>query len=442
MTKQEIRDLISNDRLDEAINALRKITEQGAHAHLYQQVGTISANYKSYKKRAATGQLSFQEQNQGTATIANGLLSVVDEIWKDENYVHVPPTSTQSPIPIKKQPYLWYVLGGIGTLLTAFGIWYYVPPPTILEAKTTQPVVFKLHNENGSTTGSPKITGKIILNISLLGYKDTAYINEENNRAVFENVPLKALRMMAEATLVSNDYIATIGGKSLRIDTIIDYPVIRRKNTPIVAHRTEETTNGGPQPPPADPPKVYDLTKVVLFEKPNYKGEGLELKDGINSLKNENALNGKVSSIRIPKGFHVLLSEQDNGSGKAIILTESASNLAPYNFDNRVSFVDVKEVNPNTTTNRNGKIWIPEHFELGNGSYLWRQGSWTTPPQDVIGWKEATWDKTNTDKFTYIQGTWIYTTRRNVKASDLPPPPVIQQSPSPNTRVPKWVKKN
>jgi Effector-associated domain 11/Beta/Gamma crystallin len=444
MIKQEVRNLISDGRLDEAISILLKLTEKDAH--LYKQVGTISANYHNYKNRAATGQLSHQEQNQGTATIANGLLYVVDEIWKNGD-IRVPPTIPQLPEPLPKPPYLQHVVGGISTLLVALGIWYYAPTPAVLEPHiSTQPVVFKLHNKNGESALTPKITGKIILDISSIGYKDTAYINEEST-AIFEKVPLKALKMMAEATLFSNDYNSSINGKSLRIDSTIDYPVIRKSITKITPP-TEKPTNGGTSPP-SDPPKVVyiDLTKVVLFEKSNYKGKVLELKDESNSLKNESNLNGKASSIRIPKGFHVLLYEQDNGgsgSGKAIILTQSANDLTPYDFDNRTSFVEVREVKTIPASNNgNGKIWIPHHFELLNGIYSWRTGSWTTPPPNATAWKEGTWEAASNGKLNYVAGHWVLTTRGSIKASDAPPPPVIAPSSSSKTRVPPtWHQKN
>jgi Effector-associated domain 11/Beta/Gamma crystallin len=405
MTKQEIRNLISEDRLDEAINILLKVTEHDAH--LYQQVGTMSANYRSYKKRAATGQLTTQEQNQGTATIANGLLYVVDEIWKNGD-IRVPPTTPRPLEPTPKSPYLRYVVGGISTLLLALGVWQYAPIPAYLESNKTQPVVFKLHNESGESAVIPNITGKIILYIRTLNYRDTANINEDNN-AVFEKVPLKALGVMAEATLDSKDYNSIINGKLLRIESTIDYSVIR-KSIPKVTPPTEKPTNRETSAP-SDPPKVVyvDPTKVVLFEKLNYKGEVLELNGESNSL---NELNDKVSSIKIPKGSHVVLYDQNNsgsGSGKAIILRESTNDLTPYDFNNMASFAEVKKDKftpaPNSVS---GEVWVHGHFELRNGKGEWRSSSWVTAPKGMNVWREGNWITSSNGKKVWKDGYWDY----------------------------------
>jgi hypothetical protein len=308
MTKQEIRNLISEDRLDEAINILLKVTEQDDH--LYRQVGTMSANYSNYKKRTTTGQLSYQEQNQGTATIANGLLNVIDEIWKDGD-IRVPPTTKQP----HKQPYLWYVLVGITTLLIALGLWYYAPTPAVLEPHTTtQPVVFKLHNKNGESAGIPKITGKIILEIPTISYKDTAYINEEST-AIFDKVPIRTLRMGAIATLISNDYIAAIDGKSFRIERFIDYPVIR-KNIPIASN------------PPSNPPPSPPKPKTIALSN-----------DFIGTWKNRNTKSN---------GFQKLIITQSNDKAKVQL----------------IGYGDADVGNLNTV------IKSPTHLHIGQFTYL------------------------------------------------------------------------
>lgn len=139
MTKQEIKTFISNDRLDEAISILLKVTEQDANSHLHSQVIAISAKFHSHKKRDIVGLLSHQEGGQDTSKIVAGLLYIVDEIWKNGD-VEVPIAGQVPKVErYSKSPYLRYVLAGTIPLLVTLGLLSY--PKTPIKTIATPPPI-------------------------------------------------------------------------------------------------------------------------------------------------------------------------------------------------------------------------------------------------------------------------------------------------------------
>lgn len=85
-------------------------------------------------------------------------------------------------------------------------------------------------------------------------------------------------------------------------------------------------------------PHVKGSRFPVAYEDCNFEGEDQPLivdgKAGASSLGN---WNDKISSLRIPPGFKVILFEHDNFQGARLLLTDDVTCLVNFNFNDKAS---------------------------------------------------------------------------------------------------------
>lgn len=156
-----------------------------------------------------------------------------------------------------------------------------------------------------------------------------------------------------------------------------------------------------------------DNSGVFLFDEKDFTGNYKKLTKGTYSLSDFDNL---TSSIKIPKGYQVVVYEQANGQGKAIILKESSIDLSAYDFNNMISSIEVVEESKVSVTSpsSNGKIWIPEFFwfDRQSNKYIWRMGSFVTPPAGKNVWREANWITSPEGKKIWKEAYWDYSPNR------------------------------
>lgn len=110
--------------------------------------------------------------------------------------------------------------------------------------------------------------------------------------------------------------------------------------------------------------------EVRFYEDANYKGRFEEIiLTSIADTKNHSLkeLNNRICSVKVPKGFVVILYENDEKKGKSIELTEDCPDLSTLGWKNKTSYSSVFfSVKPGgryiKTKKINGKI-IPGHWE-------------------------------------------------------------------------------
>lgn len=106
--------------------------------------------------------------------------------------------------------------------------------------------------------------------------------------------------------------------------------------------------------------------QVILFDQPNFSGLSKSLSAGNYRLSD---VNDMISSIKVPAGMAVILSEhadEAGGYGKSLDLLEDCANLSLYDFDNKTSHIIV------FNTRNNGLIWVRGRLE--NGQFI--PGHW------------------------------------------------------------------
>ena len=118
MKKQEIdRDtiveLISDNRLQEALQALEKLTRG---THLHNQVVVLSSSYAEYSQLNRNATQDFQTLEMQRTRISNSLLSFLDELSPDDYQKHISMPIVQTPIQSTGVNYKWLLIGGGGVL--------------------------------------------------------------------------------------------------------------------------------------------------------------------------------------------------------------------------------------------------------------------------------------------------------------------------------------
>lgn len=106
--------------------------------------------------------------------------------------------------------------------------------------------------------------------------------------------------------------------------------------------------------------------QVTVFDQPDFTGGSRNLSVGNYRLTD---LNDMLSSIKVPAGMAVILSEyadEAGGYGKSLDLLEDCANLSLYDFDNKTSHIIV------FNTRNNGLIWARGRLE--NGQFV--PGHW------------------------------------------------------------------
>ena len=115
LDRDTIVELISDNRLQEALQALEKLTRG---THLHNQVVVLSSSYAEYSQLNRNAAQDFQTLEMQRTRISNSLLSFLDELSPDD-YVRTVNVSTpivQTPIQSTSVNYKWLLIGGGGVL--------------------------------------------------------------------------------------------------------------------------------------------------------------------------------------------------------------------------------------------------------------------------------------------------------------------------------------
>lgn len=109
--RDTIVEFISDNRLQEALQALEKLTRG---THLHNQVVVLSSSYAEYSQLNRNAAQDFQTLEMQRTRISNSLLSFLDELSPDDyqKAVHVPTPIVQTPIQSTGVNYKWLFIGG------------------------------------------------------------------------------------------------------------------------------------------------------------------------------------------------------------------------------------------------------------------------------------------------------------------------------------------
>ena len=117
INRDNIVELISDNRLQEALQALEKLTRG---THLHNQVVVLSSSYAEYTQLNRNAAQDFQTLEMQRTRISNSLLSFLDEL-SPEDYqkaAHIPTPVVQTPSQLTSAGvnYKWLFIGGGGVL--------------------------------------------------------------------------------------------------------------------------------------------------------------------------------------------------------------------------------------------------------------------------------------------------------------------------------------
>ena len=91
-----------------------------------------------------------------------------------------------------------------------------------------------------------------------------------------------------------------------------------------------------------------DINVALAFQHSDFKGEFLNLNLGAyKNLKKNTWFNDDISSIRINKGYRVIVYEHDSYQGKRVILNESQSELKKFKMNDEISSLVVEKLSSN-----------------------------------------------------------------------------------------------
>ena len=115
LDRETIVELIGDNRLQEALQALEKLTRG---THLHNQVVVLSSSYAEYSQLNRNAAQDFQTLEMQRTRISNSLLSFLDELSPDDyqKAVHVSTPIVQTPIQSTGVNYKWLFIGGGGVL--------------------------------------------------------------------------------------------------------------------------------------------------------------------------------------------------------------------------------------------------------------------------------------------------------------------------------------
>ena len=113
LDRDTIVELISDNRLQEALQALEKLTRG---THLHNQVVVLSSSYAEYSQLNRNAAQDFQTLEMQRTRISNSLLSFLDELSPDDYQKHVSTPIVQTPIQSTGVNYKWLFIGGGGVL--------------------------------------------------------------------------------------------------------------------------------------------------------------------------------------------------------------------------------------------------------------------------------------------------------------------------------------
>jgi len=81
---------------------------------------------------------------------------------------------------------------------------------------------------------------------------------------------------------------------------------------------------------------------ATVYQHTDFRGNALELKEGMNAGPLPVVGNDQASSIRIAPGWKVTLYEHDPSRGRTLVLTEDTRNFIPLGFNDIVSNILVE----------------------------------------------------------------------------------------------------
>ena len=113
LDKDTIVELIGDNRLQEALQALEKLTRG---THLHNQVVVLSSSYAEYSQLNRNAAQDFQTLEMQRTRISNSLLSFLDELSPDDYQKHISMPIVQTPIQSTGVNYKWLFIGGGGVL--------------------------------------------------------------------------------------------------------------------------------------------------------------------------------------------------------------------------------------------------------------------------------------------------------------------------------------
>lgn len=123
MDRNTIVEFISDNRLQEALQALEKLTRG---THLHNQVVVLSSSYAEYSQLNRNASQDFQTLEMQRTRISNSLLSFLDELSPDDyqKAEYAEPSFKQPPVQPSSAKYKWLLIGGGGVfaLLALIGL--------------------------------------------------------------------------------------------------------------------------------------------------------------------------------------------------------------------------------------------------------------------------------------------------------------------------------
>ena len=121
--RDTIVEFISDNRLQEALQALEKLTRG---THLHNQVVVLSSSYAEYSQLNRNAAQDFQTLEMQRTRISNSLLSFLDELSPDDyqKAAYVEQSYRQPPAQSSTAKYKWLLIGGGGVfaLLVLIGL--------------------------------------------------------------------------------------------------------------------------------------------------------------------------------------------------------------------------------------------------------------------------------------------------------------------------------
>ena len=88
---------------------------------------------------------------------------------------------------------------------------------------------------------------------------------------------------------------------------------------------------------------------IIVYDNTEYRGKSSSLGLGeYNDIGKKTSLNDKISSIKINKGFQVIVFEHGGFEGKKVILTGAQPNLGNLDWNDKISSMKVEAYNQNS----------------------------------------------------------------------------------------------
>jgi len=171
---------------------------------------------------------------------------------------------------------------------------------------------------------------------------------------ISSRIPSSEVISRVSTTSVPTTRVATTQGATTRGPTT-QAPTTRGPTT-------QAPTTRGPTTPPVP------VKSPTFYTDVNYRGTSFDLPAGNHNIRDLKASNDEISSIRIPKGYTVVLYSEPNFKGDKLIITHDVNNLNTLKFNNVTSSVVVAtEVTaPTFYTDSN---FVGESYQLPIGSY-------------------------------------------------------------------------